>query len=441
MEYVPTPIFYASLKRDTKLVDSKEYLLNLKGESYSLLIIIYSDNKICFKLKDINKLSAFYYTKEYKYDEIIKHLQLNKNHYEDLSKILLYFGKIIQNKKIALSYNEENKKMILQITRVEDFEEFQIPIELIDKKLSSDEMFQLLFEEINEIKINNNKTIEEGKDREIINNLMNKSKEHEEYITILENKIIKLEKTIEAFKNKINENNIKNSEDINNFKNNMNKNVDDKLKSFNDMTNSINEKINENNNSVNNFIVIINERIEENNKSINDIINKKINENTKSINFLKGSIDNKINEYMKIVDKKLDENMSEINYNLQQFNNMKDIDKKIPHPNSFNLKMNKNLNIFPLDKTKKNNQNPFIVFNFNECDDYMNIVEQVIINCSLEDELEEVINKYKKESKRPNLGKKLMFLFKNKELNNFQLSVSQIGVEKGKINNIIVMVK
>ena len=388
MEYVPTPIFYASLKRDTKLVDSKEYLLNLKGESYSLLIIIYSDNRICFKLKDINKLSAFYYTKEYKYDEIIKHLQLNKNHYEDLSKILLYFGKIIQNKKIALFYNEENKKMILQITRVEDFEEFQIPIELIDKKLSSDEMFQLLFEEINEIKSNNNKTIEEGKDKEIINNLMNKSKEHEEYITILENKIIKLEKTIEAFKNKINENNIKNSEDINNFKNNMNKNVDDILKSFNDMTNSINEKINENNNSVNNFIVIINERIEENNKSINDIINKKINENTKSINFLKGSIDNKINEYMKIVDKKLDENMKKINYNLQQFinNYMKVIDKTIPHPNILNLKMNKNMNIFPLDKPINNiqNQNPFIVFNFNECDDNMKIIEQVIINCSSE---------------------------------------------------------
>ena len=91
MEYVPTPIFYASLKRDTKLVDSKEYLLNLKRESYSLLIIIYSDNRICFKLKDINKLSAFYYTKEYKYDEIIKHLQLNKSHYEDLSKIHLFW--------------------------------------------------------------------------------------------------------------------------------------------------------------------------------------------------------------------------------------------------------------------------------------------------------------------------------------------------------------
>ena len=87
-------------------------------------------------------------------DEIIELLLLHKAQYKDLSKIMTFFKKAIENKKLELNYNEKNKKMILNVTKVADFEEMQIPIELNEKKISNEEIFRLLFEEIKLIKDN-----------------------------------------------------------------------------------------------------------------------------------------------------------------------------------------------------------------------------------------------------------------------------------------------
>ena len=107
---------------------------------------------------------------------------------------MLYFKKAIENRKLELIYNEENKKMIIRVTKVADFEELKIPIELNEKKLSNEEMFQILFEEINSIKNSNNKKREDedesNKNEEIIKELKNKNEENEKYIKSLENKII-----------------------------------------------------------------------------------------------------------------------------------------------------------------------------------------------------------------------------------------------------------
>lgn len=471
MDYAPLPNLYTKPKGEIKLIDSKEYILYLNNESYVLLIKTYSDNRICFELKNKNNLTLYYYSEEFIYDEIIELLLLHKAQYEDLSKIMTFFKKAIENKKLELNYNEKNKKMILKVTKVADFEEMQIPIELNEKKISNEEIFRLLFEEIKLIKDNNHKNKEKeekehNKNNEIINNLMNKNKENEEYIKKLENKIIALEKVIDNFKNNINEAINKNSKYINDYMSNINKKVDDKIKSINDLKIYVEKSLNDNSNSVNNLIIDIDDKINESKLTLSGIIDEKINENEKSINNFKENINEKfnekINQSMIIVDKKINENMQKLNNNLDEFMKkyMRSIDETIPHQNLFNISMNNNMNnlnindmnninqlnknninnmnnnILNLNNPQRNNLSPFIGIRFNKCDDKNNILEQIVIKCFSDDILENVIKKYK--NKGGLVGKKLKFFFKGKELNNFKLSLSQIGLNKGEKNNISV---
>ena len=200
--------------------------------------------------------------------------------------------------------------------------------------------------------------------------------------------------------------------------------------------------------------------------TLSGIIDEKINENEKSINNFKENINEKfnekINQSMIIVDKKINENMQKLNNNLDEFMKkyMRSIDETIPHQNLFNISMNNNMNnlnindmnninqlnknninnmnnnILNLNNPQRNNLSPFIGIRFNKCDDKNNILEQIVIKCFSDDILENVIKKYK--NKGGLVGKKLKFFFKGKELNNFKLSLSQIGLNKGEKNNISV---
>ena len=189
---------YAKPTKGNKLIKVDEYELNLGEEPYSLLIGINSNDMICFKLKNKQTLYLYDYTKEFSYNEIIELLRFHKGLYGDLSKIMRFFSLSIKNNKLSLNYNKDNK-IVLNVKRKTDYEEFQIPIEFDEKKLTTEEIFQILFTEINAIKNNainskaTDKENEHNENKEIINNLMIKNRENEEYIKNLENKIKKLD--------------------------------------------------------------------------------------------------------------------------------------------------------------------------------------------------------------------------------------------------------
>ena len=373
MEYIEAPTPYLKPKKETevKIIDSKNYELNLGENAYSLLMETDSEDKLHFKLNNPNKLSLTTYEKIYKYDEILNLLLLHKAQYEDLSKIFLFFDKAITNNKLNLSYNENNKKMFLKLKRQTDFEEFECNLELNEMKLTNEEMFKMLINEINVIKLNK-KEKEDNNNSEIINDLMNKNKENETYIKDLENKILKLENIINDLEKKIilNTNNIKNNgEKINNSMNNLKNNIEEDItNSINNIKKNLDEMIILNINYINNIKNEIEKKIIVNSDSINNIKNnleEKIISNTNSINDIKKEIEKKMNDNIK--NEKINEIMKKMNYNTltrQEFELLQkyllSMDKTVVssdfmNPNN-NLGIN-NLNLNNMNNQNKNNMN------------------------------------------------------------------------------------
>ena len=236
-DFVGAPTPFIPEKPKVKLIDSKNYELNIREVYYSLLIELYSDQKVCFKIKELNNLSLYHYFKEFKYDDILNILLLHKNQYEDVSKIFHFIDKVITNKKVNLEYNKDNNTMKLKIKRVSDFDEFESEIILSGIKLSYDELFGLILEEIN-INKNYRKEMEKEKEKEkekdkkdnlhkeMIEQKKKKIKENEEYIKNIEAKIINLENTINNIKNDVNE---KISSNIKSMDNNCMPNIQPKI--------------------------------------------------------------------------------------------------------------------------------------------------------------------------------------------------------------------
>ena len=213
--------------KEGQVLETTQYEFEIENEKLILFIEVNSDNKIHFKLINSNDLSLYYYMNEYNYDDIIKILNLDKEHYKDLQKIFIFINKALSNKKANL-YKDKDL-FVFKIKRVIDFDEFEIDLELHKNKSSKDEMFNLLMEEITNLKNRDNEN-----NNEKINDLTNIIKEYQNRINILENKVIKLEKIIKENEYKENGQEIR---DIINFRENP-KNLEFKYELTNKRTDS-----------------------------------------------------------------------------------------------------------------------------------------------------------------------------------------------------------
>ena len=197
MENIEAPMPYNTPNFQLKLIESKKYELKYKEDIYSLLIERYSDDNIFFKLRKSNNLSIYNYMNKYNYNDITRLFLLQKEYYENLSKVFQFFDLALINKKIKLEYNNDKNIMELILNKKLDFDEVECKLVLNKNKIENDEMFIMLINEINEMK--NNKS-EKQDNNNIINELINKNKEYENKFKILEDKIKKLEEQIEKYK-------------------------------------------------------------------------------------------------------------------------------------------------------------------------------------------------------------------------------------------------
>ena len=136
-----------------ELLDYKRYELKYKEDIYSLLIERYSDDYIQFELRKSNSISLYHYITKYKFNDIIKRLSLKKEYQQDSSKVFKFFVLAVKNKKIHLEYNNYNKNIMeLILMKEKDVNEIEGKLELNKNKFQNDEMFNILINEINEIK-------------------------------------------------------------------------------------------------------------------------------------------------------------------------------------------------------------------------------------------------------------------------------------------------
>ena len=171
----------------------EEYEIKINDNKLKITI---NNDEIIFIL--IIGLSYFKYIKRYKYDEIIKELNILEN--KDIKSVYNYLiksGYKIKEKKIIINNKNE--------------------IKLIKKSLTNEEMIKILIEEIKEIKEKSNKENinkeknnkeksnkkESSKEKERINELIKKNENKENEIKILEDKYNELKEIInELDKNK-----------------------------------------------------------------------------------------------------------------------------------------------------------------------------------------------------------------------------------------------
>ena len=443
MEAAETPMQLAIIIGRGNLIESKKYELKLREDTYSLLIERY-ENLISFEIRQINNICLYQYFREYKYEDILNLLSLIKNQYEDLSKIFIYFDKMINKQKVFLDYNNQNKLMILKVKRTVDIEEFECNIELEETKLENDEINKLLIEEIKILKMNNNKQIEENKYKEIINNFTEINKQNKEYIKKLEEKIIKLEKTslnseyISQLELKLNlkiktledkmvklENKLVKKEDIEQLENEIvNKvNITELNGKIFKLENNLVKK--EDIKQLENKISILEKmenrikQLEDELKNIDKHIEEKINSKLNSNNVIGNIFNNKV--FVGINNNKNinNNNNPPINKNINNLN-QKTMNYQSKNPSNMDIMPQSNQNI----KQSVNIYDQIsVIFQFP--DYYCKIYQPISVKCSLNDKLINVIENYKVLS--GNNSKNLLFMFNNNYLN-LELTVGESGL-------------
>ena len=129
-----------------QLIFFKEHELKLNNDLFKLTIEIFSNEMINFKIQKINDISFSYFFKEYYCKQIKNILHLNDSEYNDIYEIYNFFCDLISEDKIKLDEIRNKKKLLIK----------EKSIDLIEKKISNEEMFKFLFNEIKEIKNKNN---------------------------------------------------------------------------------------------------------------------------------------------------------------------------------------------------------------------------------------------------------------------------------------------
>ena len=209
MESINAPNCDTNQQIQKTVTESKEYEFQINEDNYKLKIDVYSNQTIHFYIKQTNKISIYYYEKEYTYDEITKILLLVKDYYNDISKVFKFYDMAIIKKKVILKEEKEKKQLILNMQKELDFDIMQCNIELKEKQINNDEFMKIISEEIN--KINNKQIKDEENNKE--NNENNK-----ERINKLEEKINKIENEREIEKEEIKQIKIKMENEKNELK-------------------------------------------------------------------------------------------------------------------------------------------------------------------------------------------------------------------------------
>ena len=204
----PEPeIYEENIKNQNDANNRNKYELTLNNDIYTLLIETLSKENILFNLRQTNFISYTYYSKKYKYNDLLKLLNLSDKNYGNINSILELFDTSILNKKVKIDFDKYNKNIILYIKIKEDSEEKEKYIYLEKGSMSIKEMQGIIIDEINEIK-NNKKINNMNNDNEgdMIQKYENKIKEIDKQINEKNIEKIELQQKIALLKNKINMN-------------------------------------------------------------------------------------------------------------------------------------------------------------------------------------------------------------------------------------------
>ena len=201
-----------------EILYKKEHILTKKKIQYKL--IMYMDKEfIYFKINEINNFSLFYFENKYNYDNIIEILELDNNIFINLEILFEFIEQEYLNKNLKLTYDKENNiNLKIKIIKENQIKKKYI-IPLKKQKLGLNDKFSIIINEINNLKKQKNKEINEHKFQKLqmlleylqtsTNKLLEKNTKKlntlKETVNNNEKKIIENKNKILSFKNQIKE--------------------------------------------------------------------------------------------------------------------------------------------------------------------------------------------------------------------------------------------
>ena len=204
----PIPIDIDSLKKN--ITEKKEYIINNNNEKFKLLVEKNSFY-INFQLYKFDEINFLCYENKFNLKDITNHLKLNPNIYTDLNKIFKLIEELYSKNKIFIKTKNTSIELVLYLYN--NSTEYEIAIHLRKRELNIKESFELVTNEIKEMKKNSSNLLDDrlfGIElllNDIKNEIINKNNNEKKEIEIYEKKI----------KNNTNELK-KNYEDINELK-------------------------------------------------------------------------------------------------------------------------------------------------------------------------------------------------------------------------------
>ena len=204
------------LSKENEIINyHRQYELKLNDELYNLIIYTISKNIIVFKMRQSHFISFTFYYAEYKYDDLLNQLTLEKNNYKDVNKLLELFDVLIKNNDINVHKETKKNNIALYLRINENSKIKEHCLYLKNKTMNEKEMINILINEVNQIK---NK--ENLRDNNIDNNKKSEKEDDvnamEKELKRLDEEIVKMNRKKEELKNKLNllksGQNLKNSE-------------------------------------------------------------------------------------------------------------------------------------------------------------------------------------------------------------------------------------
>ena len=122
----------------------KEYDLYSNNKKYKLTIEIKKED-ILFTLEILSEISCYNYINKYKYNNLIKDLNLSIETNNDINKILEYFDSKISKNNYKIIDENQNKKLIINNKEIIILKETLI-------YNNNDDIIKILIKEINSIK-------------------------------------------------------------------------------------------------------------------------------------------------------------------------------------------------------------------------------------------------------------------------------------------------
>ena len=216
----PAPII---LKQEPDM-EERNYELTLDNDTFLLTMIALPDEEINFKVRQVNNISFFFFENTFGYEKIAKILLLEKNYYDNINKVFKFYDTAVKKYKVTLSWGKEKKIMKLTLKKMMDFDEVECNLELFQKTITNEAMIKILFNEIKEMKLNNNNNLmnnnkinvinkDENENSEMIKKLIKKNEELEKKINSIIDENIILKNSISELQNSINELKQKNEEE------------------------------------------------------------------------------------------------------------------------------------------------------------------------------------------------------------------------------------